>query len=86
MLCMLCARYASATRGIPRFYDNVTFVWLHGGFPYESAAIWLAARKNVYLDSSLMGVLLIISNFERGFHPYCSTVFVVGSTISFCHV
>ncbi len=41
----------------PRF-DNVTFVLLHGGFPYEREAIWLAARKNVYFDSSLMGLFL----------------------------
>lgn len=31
---------------------------LHGGFPYEREAIWLAARKNVYFDSSLMGLFL----------------------------
>jgi hypothetical protein len=41
----------------PRF-DYVTFVLLHGGFPYEREAIWLAARKNVYFDSSLMGIVL----------------------------
>ncbi len=39
-------------------YDGVTFVLLHGGFPREREAIWLAARKNVYLDSSLMGIFL----------------------------
>lgn len=39
-------------------YENVTFVLLHGGFPREREAIWLAARKNVYLDSSLMGIFL----------------------------
>jgi uncharacterized protein len=39
-------------------YENVTFVLLHGGFPHEREAIWLAARKNVYLDSSLMGIFL----------------------------
>ncbi len=39
-------------------YENATFVLLHGGFPHEREAIWLAARKNVYLDSSLMGILL----------------------------
>jgi hypothetical protein len=41
----------------PRF-ESVTFVLLHGGFPYEREAIWLAARKNVYFDSSLMGLFL----------------------------
>jgi hypothetical protein len=39
-------------------YENATFVLLHGGFPHEHEAIWLAARKNVYLDSSLMGIFL----------------------------
>lgn len=39
-------------------YDKVTFVLLHGGFPHEREAIWLTARKNVYLDSSLMGIFL----------------------------
>jgi predicted TIM-barrel fold metal-dependent hydrolase len=39
-------------------YENVTFVLLQGGFPHEREAIWLAAGKNVYLDSSLMGIFL----------------------------
>jgi uncharacterized protein len=39
-------------------YNDVYFVLLHGGYPFERAAIWLGARKNVYLDSSLMGVYL----------------------------
>jgi hypothetical protein len=39
-------------------YNNVTFVLLHGGYPFQQQAIWLTARENVYLDSSLMGVYL----------------------------
>jgi hypothetical protein len=39
-------------------YSNVTFVLLHGGYPFQDQAIWLAARENVYLDSSLMGLYL----------------------------
>jgi uncharacterized protein len=35
----------------PRYHDT-TFVMIHGGFPLEREAIWLAAMKNVYLDSS----------------------------------
>jgi hypothetical protein len=35
-------------------YLGITFVLLHGCYPYERQAIWLAAMKNVYLDSSLM--------------------------------
>jgi hypothetical protein len=39
-------------------YSNVNFVLLHGGYPFQEQAIWLTARQNVYLDSSLMGVYL----------------------------
>ena len=35
----------------PRYADT-TFVMIHGGYPLEREAIWLAAMKNVYLDSS----------------------------------
>src|SRR5271165_5457436 len=33
-------------------YSSTTFVMIHGGYPLEREAIWLAAMKNVYLDSS----------------------------------
>jgi uncharacterized protein len=33
-------------------YRGTTFVMIHGGYPLEREAIWLAAMKNVYLDSS----------------------------------
>jgi uncharacterized protein len=33
-------------------YRNTTFVMIHGGYPLEREAIWLAAMKNVYMDSS----------------------------------
>jgi uncharacterized protein len=39
-------------------YNNVNFVLLHGGYPFQEQAIWLVARENVYLDSSLMGLYL----------------------------
>jgi hypothetical protein len=39
-------------------YNNVNFVLLHGGYPFQEQAIWLTARENVYLDSSLMGLYL----------------------------
>ncbi|HXP09808.1 MAG TPA: amidohydrolase family protein, partial [Acidobacteriaceae bacterium] len=39
-------------------YGNVNFVLLHGGYPFQDLAIWLAARENVFLDSSLMGLYL----------------------------
>jgi predicted TIM-barrel fold metal-dependent hydrolase len=46
-------------------YDSVTFVLLHGGFPYERQIIWLAARKNVYIDSSLTDLYLYPSEFKQ---------------------
>ncbi|HZW96914.1 MAG TPA: amidohydrolase family protein [Candidatus Eremiobacteraceae bacterium] len=33
-------------------YHSTTFVMIHGGYPLEREAVWLAAMKNVYLDSS----------------------------------
>jgi uncharacterized protein len=33
-------------------YRSTMFVMIHGGYPLEREAIWLAAMKNVYLDSS----------------------------------
>jgi len=33
-------------------YHGTTFVLIHGGYPLEREAVWLAAMKNVYLDSS----------------------------------
>ncbi len=33
-------------------YRSTTFVMIHGGYPLEREAIWLAAMKNVYMDSS----------------------------------
>ncbi len=33
-------------------YASTTFVMIHGGYPLEREAIWLAAMKNVYFDSS----------------------------------
>jgi hypothetical protein len=33
-------------------YRSTMFVMIHGGYPLEREAVWLAAMKNVYLDSS----------------------------------
>jgi uncharacterized protein len=33
-------------------YNSTIFVLIHGGYPLEREAIWLAAMKNVYIDSS----------------------------------
>jgi hypothetical protein len=39
-------------------YSSTTFVMIHGGYPYERQAIWLASAKNVYMDSSLMEMVM----------------------------
>ena len=46
-------------------YDGVTFVLLHGGYPFDRQAIWLTARANVYLDSSLMEFYLYPAALAR---------------------
>lgn len=54
-------------------YDGVTFVLLHGGFPSDRASIWLAARKNVYIDSSLADLYLYPSEFKNVLKYWLST-------------
>jgi uncharacterized protein len=46
-------------------YKNVTFVLLHGGWPYYKEAALLTAVKNVYLDTSLQSELLYPSQFKN---------------------
>ncbi|MGH9430577.1 MAG: amidohydrolase family protein [Terriglobia bacterium] len=46
-------------------YLTTTFVLLHGGYPYDRQVIWLAAMKNVYLDSSEIELVLYPSEFKR---------------------
>src|SRR5207253_7758559 len=38
---------------------------IHGGYPLEREAIWLAAMKNVYMDSSLMEIDMYPSEFKN---------------------
>jgi uncharacterized protein len=40
-------------------YLSTTFVLIHGGYPFEEAAILLTLRKNVWLDSSGTGSFLL---------------------------
>lgn len=46
-------------------YSSTTFVMIHGGYPYDRQAIWLAAVKNVYLDTSETEILLYPSEFKN---------------------
>jgi hypothetical protein len=45
-------------------YKDLTFVLLHGGWPYEREASLLTAVKNVYLDTSLQSEMLYPSQFK----------------------
>ena len=45
-------------------YKNVTFVLIHGGWPYEREAALMTAVKNVYLDTSFQSELLYPSQFK----------------------
>jgi predicted TIM-barrel fold metal-dependent hydrolase len=38
---------------------------IHGGYPLERVAIWLAAMKNVYMDSSLMEIDMYPGQFKE---------------------
>ncbi|HVM75356.1 MAG TPA: amidohydrolase family protein [Candidatus Saccharimonadales bacterium] len=45
-------------------YKNVTFVLVHGGWPYEKEAALMTAVKNVYLDTSFQSEILYPSQFK----------------------
>jgi uncharacterized protein len=45
-------------------HRQTTFVLIHGGFPYDREAIFLAAMKNVYLDSSETELMLYPQEFK----------------------
>jgi predicted TIM-barrel fold metal-dependent hydrolase len=46
-------------------YKDVTFVLIHGGWPYYREAALLTAVKNVYLDTSLQTEFLYPSQFKE---------------------
>jgi predicted TIM-barrel fold metal-dependent hydrolase len=54
-------------------YSATTFVMIHGGYPYEKEAIWLAAVRNVYLDSSLMEIAMYPSEFKKSLKLWLET-------------
>jgi len=54
-------------------YSAVTFVMIHGGYPLEREAIWLAAVKNVYMDSSLMEIAMYPSEFKNSLKQWLET-------------
>jgi uncharacterized protein len=54
-------------------YAGTTFVMIHGGYPYEREAIWLAAAKNVYMDSSLMEIWMYPSELKHVLKQWLET-------------
>ncbi len=46
-------------------YKDVTFVLVHGGWPYEREAALLTAVKNVYLDTSFQSEMMYPSEFKH---------------------
>lgn len=54
-------------------YSSTTFVMIHGGYPLERTAIWLAAAKNVYMDSSLMEVVMYPAAFKDSLKQWLET-------------
>src|SRR6202158_5208410 len=54
-------------------YSNTTFVMMHGGYPRERKAIWLAAMKNVYMDSSLQEIDMYPAEFKNSLRQWLET-------------
>jgi uncharacterized protein len=54
-------------------YSSTIFVMIHGGYPLEREAIWLAAMKNVYLDSSFGELAQYPSAFKETLKMWLET-------------
>ena len=54
-------------------YHGTTFVMIHGGYPLEREAIWLAAMKNVYMDSSFGELAQYPSAFKNTLKMWLET-------------
>ena len=54
-------------------YSNTIFVMIHGGYPLEREAIWLAAIKNVYMDSSLQEIFMYPAAFKNSLRQWLET-------------
>jgi len=54
-------------------YRSTTFVMIHGGYPLEREAIFLAAMKNVYMDSSEMELIQYPSGFKETLKQWLET-------------
>ncbi len=54
-------------------YSSTIFVMIHGGYPLEREAIWLASMKNVYLDSSFGELAQYPSAFKETLKMWLET-------------
>jgi len=54
-------------------YLNTTFVLIHGGYPYFREVIWLAAMKNVYIDTSEVETLVYPSEMKNALKLWLET-------------
>src|SRR5258708_34194866 len=54
-------------------YRSTTFVMIHGGYPLQHRAVWLAATKNVYLDSSFGELAQYPSAFKETLKMWLET-------------
>ena len=54
-------------------YSTTTFVMIHGGYPLEREAIWLAAMKNVYMDSSIQEIIMYPAAFKDSLRQWLET-------------
>lgn len=54
-------------------YASTTWVMIHGGYPLEREAIWLAAMKNVYMDSSFQEIVMYPSAFKDSLKQWLET-------------
>jgi hypothetical protein len=54
-------------------YMKTTFVMVHGGYPYEREAIFLAALKNVWMESSLQELMMYPSEFKHSLKQWLET-------------
>jgi uncharacterized protein len=54
-------------------YAKTTFVMIHGGYPHEREAIFLAALKNVWMESSLQELMMYPSEFKHSLKQWLET-------------
>jgi uncharacterized protein len=54
-------------------YQTTTFVLIHGGYPFDRQAIFLASMKNVYLDSSGTELILYPDEFKNVLRVWLET-------------